>query len=353
MTGESLRVAVATPLPEELCELIHQREPRIHLIRDASLLPTPRWLADFKGDPSFTRRPQQQRAFEEILNSADVLYGIPDMNPALLASTVRANPQLRWVQAMSAGAGADVKAAALTHDELERVIFTTSAGVHAGPLAEFAVFGLFAGAKNLPRLQEDQRARRWPGRWPMNQISEQTVLVMGLGSIGREVARKLAALGATVTGTSRRNITIPGVSAVIDPSNEQQMLETIARADAVVVTLPGTEATNKLLSAKLLTAAKPGLVVVSVGRGTVIDEEALIAGLGSGHIGFAALDVFASEPLSPDSPLWGMDNVIVSPHTAANSPHEERLIAELFADNARRFLDGEPLRNVVNTREFY
>ena len=198
MTGESLRVAVATPLPEELCELIHQREPRIHLIRDASLLPTPRWLADFKGDPSFTRRPQQQRAFEEILNSADVLYGIPDMNPALLASTVRANPQLRWVQAMSAGAGADVKAAALTHDELERVIFTTSAGVHAGPLAEFAVFGLFAGAKNLPRLQEDQRARRWPGRWPMNQISEQTVLVMGLGSIGREVARKLAALGATV-----------------------------------------------------------------------------------------------------------------------------------------------------------
>ena len=83
------------------------------------------------------------------------------------------------------------------------------------------------------------------------------------------------------------------------------------------------------------------------------DEEALIAGLGSGHIGFAALDVFASEPLSPDSPLWDMDNVIVSPHTAANSPHEERLIAELFTDNARRFLDGEPLRNVVNTREFY
>ncbi len=352
MTG-TLRVAVATPLPEELCELIREREPRVELIRDASLLPTQRWLADFRGDPAFTRTPEQQRAFEAILNSADVLYGIPDMNPALLASAVRANPQLRWVQAMSAGAGADVKAAVLTPAELERVTFTTSAGVHAGPLAEFAVFGLLAGAKNLPRLQEDQRAHRWPGRWPMNQISEQTVLVMGLGSIGREVARKLSALGATVVGTSRRPIDVPGVSAVVDPHNEQQMLNAIKRADAVVVTLPGTDATNKLLSAKLLAAAKPGLVVASVGRGTVIDEEALIAGLASGHIGFAALDVFASEPLAPDSPLWEMDNVIVSPHTAANSPHEERLIAELFADNARRFLDGEPLRNVVNTREFY
>ena len=353
MRTDSIQVAVATPLPEELCELIRERAPRVELIREASLLPTPRWLADFKGDPSFTRTPQQQRAFEEILNSADVLYGIPDMNPALLASTVRANPKLRWVQAMSAGAGADVKAAALTPDELERVIFTTSAGVHAGPLAEFAVFGLLAGAKNLTRLQEDQRARHWPGRWPMNQISEQTVLVMGLGSIGWEVARKLAALGATVIGTSRRPIDVPGVSAVVDPHNEQQMLNAIKRADAVVVTLPGTEATNKLLSARLLAAAKPGLVVASVGRGTVIDEEALIAGLASGHIGFAALDVFASEPLAPYSPLWDMDNVIISPHTAANSPHEERLIAELFADNARRFIDGEPLRNVVNTREFY
>jgi len=187
----------------------------------------------------------------------------------------------------------------------------------------------------------------------MNQISEQTVLVMGLGSIGREVARKLFALGATVIGTSRRAIEVPCVSAVVDPTNEQQMLESIARADAVVVTLPGTDATNKLLSAQLLAAAKRGLVVASVGRGTVIDEEALIVGLRTGHIGFAALDVFASEPLAPESPLWDMDNVIIAPHTAANSPHEERLIAELFADNACRFLDGEPLRNVVNTREFY
>lgn len=353
MTRDRLRVAVATPLPAELCQLICEREPRVDLIRDTSLLPTPRWFADFRGDPSFTRTAEQQAAFQQILNSADVLYGIPDMNPSLLAATVRANPGLRWVQAMSAGAGADVKAAALTDEEMQGVIFTTSAGVHAGPLAEFALFGLLSGAKNLPRLQKDQHAHRWPGRWSMNQISEQTVLVLGLGSIGREVASKLSALGASVIGTSRRAVNVPGVSAVVDPTDEQQMLDAMARADAVVVTLPGTEATNKLLSAKLLAAAKPGLVIASVGRGTVIDEEALIAGLSSGQVGFAALDVFAAEPLAPESPLWEMENVLIAPHTAANSPHEERLIAELFADNARRFLDGEPMRNVVNTREFY
>lgn len=353
MKSGTLRVAVATPLSDESCERIRIEEPRIELVRDRTLLPPQRWFGDYRGDPAFVRTEQQEEDFSRILESAEVLYGIPDMNSARLAATIRANPKLRWVQAMSAGAGADVKAAALTSSELERVKFTTAAGVHAGPLAEFALFGLLAGAKNLPRLQRDQRARQWPGRWPMDQLSEQTILVLGTGGIGREVAHKLSALGAAVIGTSRRNLDLPSLTAVVDPTNEEAMLETIRKVDAVVVTLPGTAATDKMLSARLLAAAKPGVTIVSVGRGTVIDEEAMIGGLASGHIGFAALDVFAAEPLAPDSPLWDMDNVLISPHTAANSANEERRIVDLFIDNARRYLEGEPMRNLVNTREFY
>jgi phosphoglycerate dehydrogenase-like enzyme len=104
---------------------------------------------------------------------------------------------------MAAGGGSQVKAAGLSEEQLRRIVFTTSAGVHGGPLAEFAVFGVMAGAKDLPRLLAQQRDRNWSGRWAMRQISEMTVLVVGLGGIGREVARKLSGLGATIIGTSR------------------------------------------------------------------------------------------------------------------------------------------------------
>ncbi|GAA2729279.1 D-2-hydroxyacid dehydrogenase [Cellulomonas aerilata] len=347
---DRLRVAVATPLPEALCDLVERLEPRVEMVRDQSLLPPMRWAGDFEGDPGYRRTPEQQAAFEALLESAEVLYGVPDVRPAALARTVRANPRLRWVQTMAAGGGAQVKAAELTRDELDRVTFTTSAGVHAGPLAEFAVFGLMAGAKHLPRLVAQRSERVWSERWAMGQLSEQTILVVGLGHIGLEVARKVSALGARVIGVHRRELDAQGVERIVGPD---RLAEVAPEVDGVVVTLPGTEATHGLLDRPFFAALRPGATVVSVGRGTVIDEDALVAALQDGRVGFAALDVFAVEPLPEDSPLWSLPNVVLTPHTAANSPHEERLIAELFADNARRLLDGEPLRNVVDTVDFY
>jgi phosphoglycerate dehydrogenase-like enzyme len=120
-----------------------------------------------------------------------------------------------------------------------------------------------------------------------------------------------------------------------------------------VNTLPGTSATEHLLDSRFFDALRPGASVVNVGRGTVIDEAALIGALDSGQVGFAALDVFETEPLPADSPLWAHDNVLVSPHTAALNAAEDRLIAELFAANATRLLDGKSLLNRVNTVEFY
>lgn len=350
MPGRTLQVAVATPLSEELCRLITRREPRIDLLSDQELLPPMRWPADFSGDPNFRRTLEQQQRFEELIHSAEALYGIPDVQPCTLARAVRANPRLRWVHTMAAGGGAQVRAAGLTVDELDRVQFTTSAGVHGSPLAEFAVFGVLAGAKQLPRLHADQHQRHWPGRWTMAQVSQQTVLVAGLGGIGSQVAAKLSALGARVIGTSRRAVDPPGVDEIISPD---QIVSVIHRVDAIVNTLPETNATAGLIGQPVFDAAHDGLIVVNVGRGTVIDEPALIAALHHGRVGFAALDVFAVEPLPVDNPLWSMNNVLISPHTAALSHQEDRLIAELFADNATRILDGQPLHNIVDTVEFY
>jgi phosphoglycerate dehydrogenase-like enzyme len=346
---ERLRVAIAAPVPPGLTELITSREPRLELLYDPDLLPPMRHPADFTGDPAFRRTTAQQHAYEELIDSADALYGIPDVDADALRRAVRANPGLRWVHTMAAGGGASVKAARLSEDELRRVVFTSSAGVHRDPLAEFALFGVLAGAKQLPRLTAQQHARVWSGRWLMGQLREQTILVVGLGGIGSRVVELLAVFGATIIGTSRRQLTIAGVEVV----HPDELVSVAERLDAVISTLPGTEATTGLLDAAFFDALKPGATIVNVGRGTVIDEPALIAALQSGQVGFAALDVFATEPLPPDSPLWSMPNVLISPHTAALSAQEDWRIAELFTDNASRLLDGRQLLNVINPVEFY
>ncbi|HEV7949386.1 MAG TPA: D-2-hydroxyacid dehydrogenase [Glaciihabitans sp.] len=348
--SDRLRVIVASPLDEELCALIEEREPRVSVIRDHSLLPTQRHGGDHQGDPSFTRTAEQQQKFDALVDSADALYGLPDESATALARTITANPTLRWVHTTPAGGGAQVRAAKLGEDDLNRILFTQSAGVHAEPLAEFALLGVLAGLKQLPRLQAAQAENRWADRWTMGLISEQTILVVGLGSIGKAVAQKLSLLGATVIGVHRREVDAPGVTKIVPVDD---FADAAASADAIIMTLPGTAATNKMLSSTVLAAVRPGVTVVNVGRGTTIDEDALVVALGDGRVGYAALDVFATEPLSESSPLWGMPNVLVSPHTSALHPNEDRLIAELFADNATRLLDGRPLINRVNTVEFY
>ena len=345
-----VRAVVAVPLPEELCRLIEEREPRLEVVRDAALVPPMRGPADWTGDPAFRRTPEQQAAFDAMVDSADVLFGIPDVDPSALARTVAANPNLRWVMTTAAGGGSTVKAAGLDRAALDRIVFTTSAGVHGGTLAEFAVFAVLAGAKNLPRLLADQQQRTWPDRWEMRQIEEMRVLVVGLGGIGSECARRFHGLGAEVWGTTRTGAPVDGVDRLV-PLDD--LTAAVGQVDAIVVTLPGTAQTHHLLGEEVLAAVRPGTILTNVGRGTVIDEEALLRALDDGRIAFAGLDVFEQEPLDPSSPLWSHPNVLVSPHTAALSSHEEERIARRFVENATRLLDGRELRAVVDTVEFY
>ena len=342
---DKVRVVVATPLAPELCDRIAAVDPRVEVVVDQELLPPMRHPADFAGDPSFSRTPEQQARFDELVDSAEVLYGIPDVQPPALARTVAANPGLRWVMTMAAGGGGQVVAAKLPEEALQRLVFTTSAGAHGIPLAEWAIFGLICGCKELPRLQRQQRAHQWPTRVVGRPIEGSTVLIAGLGGIGQQVAKRCKALGMTTLGVKRQVSEVDNVDEV-HPLDDLESI--VGRADHIVLTLPGTAHTEKLINAGLLAKAKPGVTIVNVGRGTVIDEDALVDALRSGQVGFAALDVFAIEPLRSDSPLWDLENVLVSPHSGGLDSREDERICEIFCDNLRLYLAGRPLHNVVD-----
>jgi phosphoglycerate dehydrogenase-like enzyme len=344
-----VKVAIATPLEPELVERIAAVDDRVEVLYEPELLPPPRFPSDHRGNPSFRRDADGQARWEELLASADALFGLPGDSAEGLRDVVRRSERLRWVQGTAAGAGEQLAAAELTPAELERVALTTSAGVHAVPLAEFALFGLLAFAKGLPRLERDKSERRW-GHYTVDELRGRTVLVLGLGGIGREVVRLASAFGMRTVGIRRTAGEVPHLDELHPPARLRELLPD---ADAVVVTLPITKATLELLDREALALLPPHAVLVNVGRGAVVDEEALADALREGRLRGAALDVFAQEPLPPESPLWELPNVLLAPHTAALSVHENERIVELFCDNLRRYLRGDELRNRVDPEHYY
>jgi phosphoglycerate dehydrogenase-like enzyme len=348
----TVQVLVASPLEAELAARIQAADPRAEVHFEPDLLPRARYPADHLGDPAFRRDPAGEARWRELLHRAEVLFGVPGDSADALAQVVTGLPELRWVHATSAGAGEQVRKAALPPEALERVAVTTSSGVHAVPLAEFAVLGLLAVAKELPRFVEDQRARAWPEtRQPLRELSGQTLFLVGLGEIGREVARLGKALGMRTVGFRRTEG--PPPEWVDEVHGPQRLTELAGRADAMVVSLPMTGQTAGLIDRATIERLPAGCIFVNVGRGGVVDEPALVDALRHRRIAGAVLDVFATEPLPATSPLWTLPNVLVTPHAAALSARENERIVELFCDNLRRYLDGRPLVNKVEPGVYY
>jgi glyoxylate/hydroxypyruvate reductase len=346
------QVLIASPLEAELAARIQAADPRAEVLFEPDLLPPARYPGDHRGDPSFARDAEGEARWRALLDRAEVLFGVPEDSTEGLAEVVNGLPRLRWVHATSAGAGEQVREAGLSPEALKRVVITTSSGVHAVPLAEFAILGLLAMAKELPRLIEDQRARVWPEvRRPVRELSGQTLFLLGLGEIGREVARLGKALGMRTAGFRRTEG--PPPEWVDEVHGPQRLAELAGQADAMVVSLPMTEQTAGLVDRATIERLPASCIFVNIGRGGVVDEPALIDALRDRRIAGAVLDVFATEPLPADSPLWTLPNVLVTPHAAALSARENERIAELFADNLRRYLDGRPLRNVVEPGVYY
>jgi phosphoglycerate dehydrogenase-like enzyme len=341
----TVRVVITSPLEDELVDRIRGTDERLEVVHERELLAPARYPSDHPF-PTLEADGSRER-WEQLLDEAEIMF---DFGPLELAPRLGARPRLRWIQATSAGVGGLVERIGLRDSA---VVVTTASGVHARPLAEFALLAILAFAKELPRMVRDQRDHRWE-RYATEEVAGKTVCVVGLGKIGREVARLAGALGARAVGTVRD---VRGRAAEdlhverLLPTDEVD--ELLPQADALVLSCPLTPQTHHLLDARRLSLLGPGAIVVNVARGDVVDEPALIDALRSGRLRGAALDVFAEEPLPPDSPLWDLPNVLVSPHSASTLAAENGRIVDLFCDNLRRYLAGEPLLNVLDKELLY
>lgn len=350
MAAERVVVVIATPLEPEMVVRIAAVADRLEVRCEADLLPPLRFPGDHRGVESFHRTPEQEQRWQTMLAEAEVLFGLPGDSPQGLADAVHGSDRLRWVQATAGGAGEQVRAAGLTADEQNRVLITRAGGVHASPLAEFAILGLLAFTKGLPRLLADKQARHWE-HYPMPELAGATVLVVGLGSIGSEVARLAKAFGMRVIAVNRTGRTD---SRYVDEIRTSRFLgDLLPVAHGVVLTLPLTDETRAMIDAQAIGRMHSGAVLVDIGRGGVVDEPALVQALQQGRLAGAALDVFAREPLASDSPLWELPNVLLSPHTAGLSVRENERIVDLFCENLRRYLAGDELLSRVHPALLY
>jgi phosphoglycerate dehydrogenase-like enzyme len=250
---------------------------------------------------------------------------------------------LRWVHIHSAGADRPVY-----QELLQRgVQVTTSSGGNAPVVAQTALLGLLALARHWPLLLAAQREHRWAplmASGPPRDLQGQTAVVVGWGPVGRELGRLLQALGMKVVVVRRTEPTAP---AQVPMVAHTRLREVLPAADWLLLACPLTPQTRGLIGAEELALLPPHCGLVNVARGEVVDEAALVATLRARRIAGAYLDVFAQEPLPPDSPLWDLPNAIVTPHSAGSSDGNEQRVAQMFLDNLGRWLRGEALANLA------
>jgi phosphoglycerate dehydrogenase-like enzyme len=343
--GPLVTVLIGSPLgPEHAQRVVDHRPERLSVIYEPDLLPVARYDSDHTGVARDLGSEDVAR-WKRHLADAEVMFDFDWLDPRALSKHA---PQLRWVQATSSGIGSYLARTGLADTD---ITFTTAAGIHATPLAEFVVLGLLYFTKDVVSLREWQAERHWE-RYATRELAGQRALVVGLGGVGSHVARTLACLGLDVWGMARstRPALPEGVTRLI---SRDELADSLPSVDALVLACPYTSDTHHLIGAREIAALPRSAVLVNIARGQVVDEPALVDALSSGRLAGAALDVFEQEPLPADSPLWGLPNVLVSPHSASTVTRENDRLVDLFLDNLDRYLDGRPLRNVFDRARTY
>lgn len=284
-----------------------------------------------------------EAALPEVLADTDAVIGWGHYDTALLSAA----PKLRWVHTFGAGIDRILNPELIEGD----VVVTNNAGVRGPNIAEHLLGMMLGFARRIPDYARSQMQHEWNRDRNVFEIGGQTAAVIGLGDIGQHFAWRANALGMRVIGLRRVRSELPrGVEKVYPP---EQLHELLAEADHVIISAPLTPLTHHLFGAAEFAAMKPTAYIYNIGRGRIIDQDALIAALESGEIAGAGLDVTTPEPLPSDSPLWAMPNVLITCHSAGSTPYNWPRGLEIVIDNIDRFQRGEELRNVVDKRAGY
>jgi phosphoglycerate dehydrogenase-like enzyme len=332
-----LHIVVAMDFSDEIIASLRAISPRCHIERHFPNVPDSAWA------------------------EAEVLYTLrhfPDPAQA---------PRLRWIQSHTAGLDHAINEPIIRAEDVE---VTTASGIHAVQMAEFCLSMMLAFTYRLPLLFEYQAKAEWPEKphriFAPRELRGQTLGIVGYGSIGRELARQADALGMTVLACKRDlkhlsdndGYSEPGtgdpdarIPARIYPSEAVSSMA--SQCDFIVVTVPLVQGAPPVINELVLDHLKKNAVLINVARGAVVDEAALITALSSGKLAGAALDVFVEEPLPPTSPLWNLDNVILTPHISGNSARYHEKAAALFAENLQRYLEKRPLLNRLDRKRGY
>lgn len=280
---------------------------------------------------------------DDMLEKATIIFG--NLPPEKVAKA----KNLKWMQTNSAGVDSYCKEGILKEDTL----LTNATGAYGLPIGEHMVGCVFAFYKNLLKYKMVQPKGQWESLGKVKYISNATVLVIGMGDIGKGFASRMKQLGAYTIGIKRTTSNKPDY---IDEVYTQDQLETVLpRADIIALSLPRTPQTYHMINEHTLSLMKDDALIINVGRGEAIDTNALVETLASGKLLGAALDVFEQEPLDPNHPLWKMDNVLITPHVSGGNYHDEtgNLIFNITYTNFKHYFNDEPLNNIVDRKTGY
>lgn len=309
----------------------------------------------------FPRKLQEQFPLLEITHQANYDCIAQHLADAEIIFTISLRPEqfdvarkLRWIHAPTAAVH-QFLFPELVNSE---VVLTNSSAVHGPVVAEHVIALIFALARKIPQAARFQEKCEWGqdaiwnAGWHPREIAGATLGLIGLGSIGRAVARAASALGMRVIAV-RERVEKEKPEGVLQVFGTDQLENLLAQSDFVVIAAPVTPATQKLINAERLDLMKADAYLINVGRGAQVDEAALAEALRNRKIAGAALDVFEQEPLPKESQLWGFDNLLITPHTAGLTDKLWQRHYELFSENLKRYLAGKPLLHMVDKKKGY
>ena len=336
-TNDAIKVIVAMDYSDGIIAQLRDISPRLRIERHFPNVPESAW------------------ADAEVLYTSNTL---PEPSQA---------PRLRWIQIHSAGLDGIIDRPIIQAEDVE---VTSASGVHAPQMAEYCLSMMLAFNYGINKMLEFQAKAEWPEKaldiFKPRLLRGQSLGIVGYGSIGRELARLANGLGMQVVATKRDPMHPAAEGEYAEPGSgdpegdiptriypAEALASMVSMCDYVVVTLPYTPATHHVIDASIFEAMKPGAVFINVGRGGVVDERDLVSALAAGKIAGAGLDVFETEPLPSSSPLWDMENVIISPHISGNSQRLHAQTAALFAENLQRYVDNQPLLNKLDRERGY